>query len=134
MGTRFINDQQFRAVSALPPAERYGHFVRQVADWQEVWSLRDDEGWRLVADDHGHECVPVWPHERYATVHATGAFAGCRAEPIPLEKWISEWLPGAVERGWKVAVFPVVDGGERGVVVEPALLEADLRAELSSYE
>jgi hypothetical protein len=31
-------------------------------------------------------------------------------------------------------VFPVVDSGERGVVVEPESLEADLRAELSSYE
>lgn len=51
-----------------------------------------------------------------------------------MENWISDWLPGAIERGWKIAVFPVADGGERGVVVEPASLDADLRAELSNYE
>jgi hypothetical protein len=134
MGRRSINDQQFRAVSALPAGERYGHFIRQVADWQEVWSLRDEDGWRLVGDDQGQQCMPVWPHERYAKACSTGEFSGCTAEPIPLDRWLDEWLPGARDRGWKIAVFPVSDAQERGVVVEPQLIDTDLRAELAQYE
>jgi len=134
VGRRLINDQQFRAVSALPAADRYSHFIRQVADWQEVWSLRDDGGWRLVGDDQGHECVPVWPHERYAKAYSTGEFSGCRAEPMPLEEWLDSWLPGARDRGWKIAVFPIADARERGIVVEPNQVDADLRTELAQYE
>ncbi len=134
MGRRVINDQQFRAVSSLPAAERYSHFIRQVADWQEVWSLRDDGGWRLVADDQGNECMPVWPHERYATAYATGDFEGCRAEPIPVQRWLAEWLPNLRKDCRRIAVFPVENGRERGVIVELQVVESDLRAELSQYE
>jgi hypothetical protein len=131
---RKISDQQFRAVSALPAADRYGHFIRQVADWREVWSLRDDGGWRLVGNNDGQQCVPVWPHERYAVAYATGEFDGCRAEPIEVQRWLNEWLPNFRNDGRKIAVFPVGDGTERGVVVDPQVIEADLCAELSQYE
>jgi hypothetical protein len=134
MSRRKINDHQFRAVSALPAADRYGHFIRQVADWQEVWSLRDDGGWRLVGDDDAQKCVPVWPHERYAAAYATGEFDGCRPEPIEVQRWLKEWLPNFRNDGRKIAVFHVGDGAERGVVVDPQVIEADLRAELSQYE
>ncbi len=99
-----------------------------------MWSLRDEDGWRLVGDDQGQQCMPVWPHERYAKACSTGEFSGCTAEPIPLDRWLDEWLPGARDRGWKIAVFPVSDAQERGVVVEPQLIDTDLRAELAQYE
>jgi hypothetical protein len=134
MSRRKINDQQFRAMSVLPAADRYGYFIRQVADWQEVWSLRDDGGWRLVCDDDGKECVPVWPHERYAAAFATGEFDCCRAEPIEVQRWLNEWLPNFRNDGRRIAVFPVGDGAERGVVVDTQVIEADLRAELAQYE
>jgi len=87
---RVISDPQYEAVTSLPGADRYSHFIWQVADWEAVWSLRDDDGWRLVGDSVGCECLPVWPHERYATAYAKGRFDGCRPEAISIDDWLRE--------------------------------------------
>jgi hypothetical protein len=129
---RHINDHQLRAVSALPAAERYGHFIRQVADWREVWSLRDQSGWALVADDLGRECLPVWPHARYAEAIATDEFATSHPQAIALDAFIDEWLPRLERDGKLLAVFPTKAG--RGVVVPAEKLRADLEQESAQYE
>lgn len=56
-----LRDQEFHAVIALPSQGRYAHAIKQMADWQEVWSLRNDKGWVLAADDAGHEVVQSGP-------------------------------------------------------------------------
>ena len=58
-----VSDREFAAVSALPPAERYAHFVKRAADTEEVWSLRSRDGWAL-AGDSARQLIPVWPHPR----------------------------------------------------------------------
>jgi hypothetical protein len=119
-----VNDKEFAAVSALPAPERYGHFVGQVADWQEVWSLRAPSGWMIVGDDEGRECVPVWPHKCYAEACATGEWEGFEAAAIPLSRWLEAWIPGISRDGRAVAVFPV--SGGRGIVVTAERLRDDL--------
>jgi hypothetical protein len=44
---RTISDPEFTSVSALPADKRYVHFVKQAADSEEVWSLRNEAGWVL---------------------------------------------------------------------------------------
>ena len=129
---RVINDKQFESISALPAPERYSHFVRQVADWQEVWSLRSDDGWVLLGDSDGQEYVPVWPHARYAEAFATDGFSGSSPTAIPLDAWLERWLPGIAADGRSIAVFPV--SPSRGVTVSTEQLRADLERELQNYE
>jgi hypothetical protein len=127
-----INDQEFAAVSRLSGRERYGHFIKRVADWEEVWGLRDEEGWAAVGDDEGRSCFPVWPHPRYAEALATGEWATYRAAAIPLGAWLEDWLPGMDEDGVHFAVFPTP--ALQGVVVSCAELRAHLEHELALYE
>jgi hypothetical protein len=129
---RVINDKQFESVSALSAPDRYSHFVRQVADWQEVWSLRTNEGWVLLGDSEGHEYFPVWPHARYAEAFATDEFAGSQASSILLDEWLARCLPGLISDGFLIAVFPVAPC--RGVTVQPEQLRADLERELQHYQ
>jgi hypothetical protein len=43
-----VNPKQMEAVLALPGPKRFQHFIKVVADWQEVWGLYRD-GWALAA-------------------------------------------------------------------------------------
>jgi hypothetical protein len=129
---RTIFDPEFTSVSALPAPERYGHFVKQVVDFEAVWSLRNASGWVLSGDADGRELVPVWPHARYAAACATDEWADCEPIAIPLDQWLSRWLPGIQRDQTLVAVFPVPGVGE--IPTSADRLLQDLEAELQHYE
>ncbi len=127
-----VSDKEYAAVIALPGPQRYEHFVRQVADFRELWSLKAAPGWVLLGDAEGNECVPIWPHSRYAQACAVVDWDGAEATAIPLDRWIEKWTPGMIRDGRKVAVFPTVS--DRAVVVTPQRLHDDLQAELAQYD
>lgn len=127
-----INAREIEAVQALSPAQRYGHFVRRVADWEEVWSLANGDGWVLMADDEGHELIPVWPHPHYAEALAIGDWAGHQPKPIPLADFLEKWLPGMARDGRRLAVFATREG--KGIIVNPLRFKSDLEEACEQYE
>ncbi len=129
---RLVNDSQYAAVVALSGPDRYSHFVRHVADVEEVWSLRTAEGWVLASAENGRQLVPVWPHPRYAAACATGNWQGAEPAQIPLDRWLEAWTSGMQRDGRDVTVFPTPSG--QGVVVPPQRLHDDLLKECSQYE
>jgi hypothetical protein len=129
---KHVSDQEYSTVNALPAKERYGHFVAQVADWKQVWSLRTASGWVLVGDADGTECVPVWPHSRYARAFAEGPWEGAEPAAISVEVWVERWTKGITRDGRLVAVFPTP--GNQGIVVSAERLCDDLRDQLDGYE
>lgn len=52
------------AVLALPGIKRFEHFIKVIANWQEVWGLYQD-GWALSAADDGTTVLPLWPTKEY---------------------------------------------------------------------
>ena len=127
-----MNEAQFDAVVALPAQERYDHFISKVADWEELWTLRDETGFVLFQDDAGSECIPVWPHPDYAAALARGRWEECTPARLDLESFTTEWIPGAAEEGRVFAAFPTPD--KRGPIVSPGRLRDDLETESERYE
>ncbi len=126
-----INDIEFQNVTSLPGPERYKYFIKKVCDWQEIWSVKDFEGWGLMADDNNIECVPVWPAHRYAAACCTGILQTCHPETIVLNDWLEKWIPGLSGNARMIAVFPLPN--HKGVVVRPDELKRDIKAELEEY-
>ena len=126
------NKKEIASVIKMDGAKRYMHFIKKVADNEIVWSLRDDEGWALSADDSAIEAIPVWPHREYASICAAENWQGFRPEPIDLDIWLTRWIPGIDRDKRKVAVFPTPNG--KGVCVNANRLSEDIRAELQNYE
>jgi len=126
-----MHSKEFDALLQLPAPDRYALFIRRVADWEEVWSLRSDDGWCLVSDDDGVEAFPVWPHQQFADACVNSMDKETSAK-ISLQDWLEKWLPGMMGDGRKVAVFPTPNG--QGIVVSPSQLRDDLLAECEPYE
>lgn len=126
-----INEKQFNAVVALPAKERYGHFIKCVADSEEAWGLRSEGGWSLAGDDENQEAFPLWPHPRYDEACAIGDWADAHPEKIPLDELI-EFLSKLEADRVHVAVFPTPAG--KGIVVTPGELRSHLEEELKNYE
>jgi len=128
-----LNEQEFRAVSALPAGERYNHFVKRVADWEWVWVLEAPEGGLAqAASDEGVPYLAVWPHPHYAEACASDDWSGAKAAAFEVHEWVYEFLPQLAGEGTMLVVFPTPD--QQGFVVPPAGMKEDLESELSLYE
>lgn len=127
-----LTDKEFAAVTSLGDARRVEYAVKRIADTREVWLLCDEHGlWKVSTTGAGTECVPVWPHRRYAEASSAGAWAGARAAKIDLEEFMDKWLPGMQKDCRQVAIFPV--DGAKAVVVPPQEFREMLDSELSKY-
>ncbi len=127
-----MNEREFANVMALPAPRRYAYFIKRVADWHELWSLKEEDGWLLASDDQGQMLIPVWPHAKYAEACASGVWEGAKAQAIDLSDWLERWTIGMIHDQRMVAVFPIPS--DRGIVVSPQRLQDDLEAELSRFE
>jgi hypothetical protein len=132
MKAQTISDPEVAGVLALDASQRYTHFIKQVADRQLVWGLKESDGWVSMTDETGTLLLPMWPREQYAVLFAVDRFPAAVASAISLDDLMDTWLPNLSEEGSKVAVFPVLSG--QGIVVEISRLREDLEVELERYE
>ena len=126
-----ISDKERSSVLKIAAPKRYSYFIKRVADCQGAWGLWED-GWAMAADDSGREALPLWSAPEYAEICARNNWAACRPEPIDLEDLFEVVLVYLREENAGVAVFPAPF--IKGVLVEPAQLTANLRAERQRYE
>ena len=101
-----MNEKQFESVQSLDSNARFQHFVSKVADWEQLWAVKNDEGWLVPVAPEGFEYFPVWPHPEYAQKITDLNFPGHKAEEISLQEFLSHWLPLLQDDDVKVAVFP----------------------------
>jgi len=127
-----LNKAQFDNVVKLAGPARYKHFIARIADWQQVWTLKQSDGFVTFGDDEGHICVPLWPHADYAMALTVGEWATCVPVDIDLDSFKEKWLPGMTRDNYHVAVFPTPN--QKGVVVPAARLAEDLNEELAKIE
>ena len=121
-----LNEKQFTSISNLPEAERYDYFMRNVAKWEEIWSLHSTEGWAELSVDEGQACIPIWPHPDFAAAWAVSEWSDCKPKAIKLDVWLERWTAGLEGDDTVLAIFPVNEG--EGMVLTPAELESALLA------
>lgn len=125
-----INAKQVESVLALPPIERFGHFVKVIADWQEVWGLFEN-GWALAVANDGTSVFPVWPAKEYAQLCAEGAWKGYEPRSISLVDFSNVLLPKLKADGILPGVF--FTPASKGITPSVDELMAALEEELQKY-
>ncbi|HXE53176.1 MAG TPA: DUF2750 domain-containing protein [Tepidisphaeraceae bacterium] len=128
-----VSDKEYESVIRLKDQVRYEYFIKRVADYSELWSLKGKAGWELLGDDAGNESIPLWPHRRYADGYAKArSLADVDPAAISLSDFLSRWIPGMAKDNRLAAVFPTP--ANRSIVVLPERLKKDLGMELSRIE
>ena len=101
-----MHPDKMNTILAMDAAERLDYFVRKCADFEEVWGLRNEEGWCGMGTDDGKESIPFWPEEGFAALLADDEWSDCAPASITLEEFVENWLPEMQEDGVLAAVFP----------------------------
>jgi hypothetical protein len=125
-----VNPKQIAAVLALPGAERFEHFIKVIADWQEVWGLYRD-GWALAAADDGTTVFPLWPAKEYAELCAANEWDGYEPRSISLRDFTEGLLPKLKRDGFLPGVF--FTPTSKGITPSVDDLTSALDAELQNY-
>lgn len=125
-----INPKQMEAVLALPGIKRFEHFIKVIADWQEVWGLYQD-GWALAATDDGTTVFPLWPAKEYAQLCAENEWNGYTPRSISLIDFTDVLLPKLKSDGVLPGAF--FTPSSKGLTPSPDELKAALDAELQKY-
>ena len=126
-----MNDKQFEAVLVLDSSKRFDHFISEVADWEQLWGVKSDEGWLVPVAPEGFEYFPLWPHFEYAQKMADENFPGHKAVEISLEELLDHWIPLFEKDKVQVAVFPNREW--TFWCIEPRELKEELLNELEKY-
>ncbi|WP_035052675.1 DUF2750 domain-containing protein [Andreprevotia chitinilytica] len=125
-----IHPKQMDSVLALPGIERFEHFIKVIADWQEVWGLYQD-GWALAAADDGTTVFPLWPAKEYAQICAENEWNGYEPRSISLGDFMDVLLPKLKVDGVLPGVF--FTPSSKGLTPSIDELKAALDAELQNY-
>ena len=125
-----VSPKQLEAVLALPGIQRFEHFIKVIADRQEVWGLYQD-GWALATADDGATVFPLWPAKEYAQVCAANEWNGYEPRSISLTDFTEVLLP-------KLKLDKVLPGvfftpTRKGVTPSVDDLKSALEVELQNY-
>ncbi|ASJ76188.1 DUF2750 domain-containing protein [Granulosicoccus antarcticus] len=127
-----IDEQEYESVVALESNDRFKYFIGKVAEWQQLWGVKNDEGWLVPEAPEGFEYFPLWPHPKYAQDIADNNFQGYTATEISLDELLEYWLPLFKDDSVRVAIFP--DHNWTFWCIEPEELAEVLEAEISNHE
>lgn len=123
--------EKLQSVLGLDAENRYGYFIRKVADSTSVWSLEND-GWAIAADGTGEKLAPFWPEEAFAAACATDVWSAFKPKSIDLSDFLEKWLPGLKRDGMNAVIFPTPN--DKGVIKDPSDVRSDLLLESKQYE
>ncbi|OMH25277.1 hypothetical protein BGP75_26115 [Motiliproteus sp. MSK22-1] len=127
-----LEDGQLESLLALSSEERYRHFLEKVADWEQLWGARDEQGWLVQATSTNQAYISLWPHPAFATDAIRRHFPGNFEEEIDFEYLLNEWLPLLKQENIKISIFP--DRQWHSVLVDVEKFESDLRQEMKKYQ
>lgn len=125
-----LHPQKIERVLRLGTQARLDYFIRKIADSEVVWGLFGT-GWATATAD-GRMAIPFWPEQDFAALCADDAWTGFHAKAIPLDAFLTRWLPGMEKDQRLCAVFPAP--ADNGHLVLPQDLLASIRLELTQYE
>lgn len=122
-------NQEVKNVLQIDKKKQYEYFVKKVADFEEVWSLRDNEGWATLGVDE-NEFFPVWPKKELADICISEEWKNYYSERIILEEFLDDWIDGLKED--KIRITVMWNNGS-GIDIEWDTLREDLERELEKY-
>ena len=126
-----LHPDKQKNILSLSPQERYGYFIRNVADFEEVWLIHDNGQYVTVGDKEEQIAIPVWPEKEFAELMLTDDWKGYAVQCLDVYDFIDR-LESLEQEGYRIAGFPSTN--LNGVVVSADEMKNHLIYELQQYE
>lgn len=126
-----MHPDKLNSIRSLPPEDRYGYLIRQLAEMEEVWLIADEGQQVSLGDGTGKILLPVWPAEAFAELYLTDDWKNYSITSMDVHDFM-DWLDTLEAEGYAIAGFPVP--GQQNVIIPAAEMKEHLLYELSQFE
>ena len=123
-----MKNNRINNITNLSSPERYDYFIRKVSDFEEVWGLKDKEGWALMGSEE-QVLFPIWSEKEFAELCKWDNY---QPTPIPLDDFMEKLLPKLEKDSVMLAVFPLTQG--KGIIRKVQEVKSDIEQECEQYE
>ena len=130
-----ISKQEFEAITKLVPEKRYDYFIKRICDWEQVWTLYDDDCIILNEDKKGDLFILLFPFEPFASYYAIRkeGMQNAVCKSYSIEDFFGSFLEKLLSNNiTKALVFPIPNGF--GLNVPIKTIKEDVNEELENYE
>ena len=115
----------------MEPFDRYQYFIKRVADFEVMYSLKNGDEW-AIAELEDNKVFSLWSAEVFAKKNAVGEWSNFEPIEIDFDLFEDEIVPFITENNFLLNVFSV--NGKSGFVVELEEFMRDLKEEIKKYE
>ena len=130
-----VSKQELEAVTALSPEKRYNYFVKRICDWEQVWTLYEDNYIVLNEAKNGELYILLFPFKDFAEHYTTNirGMKGVSYKSFEINEFLETIIKKLQANNVSNAlVFPVANG--YGLNVSMTDMVKDIQSELENYK
>ena len=130
-----VSKQELEAVTALSPEKRYNYFVKRICDWEQVWTLYEDNYIVLNEAKNDKLYILLFPFKDFAEHYATNTrgMKGVSYKSFEINEFLETIIKKLQANNVSNAlVFPVANG--YGLNVSMTDMVKDIQSELENYK
>ena len=130
-----VSKQELEAVTALSPEKRYNYFVKRICDWEQVWTLYEDDCIVLNEAKNGKLYILLFPFKDFAEHYATNTrgMKGVSYKSFEINEFLETIIKKLQANNVSNAlVFPVAN--DYGLNVSMTDMVKDIQSELENYK
>ncbi len=127
-----LNKMEIENVSKLDTFKRYKYFIKKVADFEELWTLIDENSDFALSEIDNHFFISFWTAEEFIKSNLDNGWKNHTPLKMSLNYFEENVMPVIQENNYLINVFPV--NGKSGFVVSINEFVRDLNEELENYE
>ena len=130
-----VSKQELEAVTALSPEKRYNYFVKRICDWEQVWTLYEDDYIVLNEAKNGKLYILLFPFKDFAEHYATNTrgMKGVSYKSFEINEFLETIIKKLQANNVSNAlVFPVANA--YGLNVSMTDMVKDIQSESENYK
>lgn len=127
-----LTQKEIENVLKLEAPKRYKYFISKIVDQDELWSLKNNDGFIGMGDNEGHDGIPFWPHIEYAKLFINNEWENCEPAKINFHHFLDYWIPEMIKDNTHIIVFPTLE--MKGLILHPNVILKDLVEENKKIE
>ncbi|TZG00041.1 DUF2750 domain-containing protein (plasmid) [Chryseobacterium panacisoli] len=127
-----MHSKEIENILRLEPIKRYEYFIKKAADFEQLWTIIDQDGDYVISEIDEFNLISFWPAEEFVTLYLERGWDDCKPIKLTLDDLKENIFDIINSENYLINVFPV--NGKSGFVVNLEEFNRDLQEELDKIE